>query len=494
MNHINKVVVVGGGTSGWMSAALLKKILGNTVNIELIESKTIGIIGVGEATIPPIQTVNEVLGINEAEFMRETKASIKLAIKFENWWQKGQSYFHTFGAPGQSLPFCHYHHLWTRAESLGLKTNLWDYDLNYLAATAGKFAKLETQDPMYEMKYAYHFDSALYGQFLRKHSEKSGVIRTEGLIENVNLNPATGNVESLTLTGGGTVTGDLFIDCSGMRGLLINQALGTGFEDWSHWLAADRAIAIPSERDTKTLPYTRSIAHSKGWQWNIPLQHRNGNGIVYSSRYCSDDEAQDTLIKNIKNKTLADPNLIKFKTGRTRKQWNKNVIAIGLSSGFLEPLESTSIYLVQSAIVRLLKFFPHKGIQASSVNEFNNQSQREYELIRDFIILHYCATSRTDSQFWRDMKALELPRRLTEKLDMFKENGTLVHDDLDVFWEPSWLQVMLGQGIKPMGYHPLASQYSQAKLTEIFTNTRRAKSAPLEKMPSHDEFLKLYLE
>ncbi len=492
-NKSLKVVVVGGGTSGWMSAALLKKVLGDSIELELVESEQIGIVGVGEATIPPIQQVNQVLGIDEAEFMRETKATIKLAIKFEHWQNLNQDYFHTFGSAGKSLPFCHYHHLWVRAHQLGLDDNLWDHDLNYHACVAEKFAKLQVKDPLFDMKYAYHFDSGLYGQFLRKVSEKMGVKRTEGFIESIQLNPQTGHVESLTLKDSSVVNGDLFIDCSGFKGLLINQKLGSGFEDWSHWLPCDSAIAVPTERFEKTLPYTRSIAREFGWQWQIPLQHRNGNGLVYSSRYVSDETAKETLLSNLTTPTLAEPKLIKFKTGRALKQWNKNVVAVGLASGFLEPLESTSIYLVQSAIVRLLKFFPQTEISPASVDEYNRQSKLEYEQIRDFIILHYYVTQRTDSQFWLDMQKMQVPERLANKIKIFEATGTITHDEFDVFWEPSWLQVMLGQGIKPKAYHPLANQFSEQQLTELMRTMKQNKQAPVNNMPDHDNFLAMYL-
>ena len=491
-NKIKKVVVLGGGTSGWMSAALLKKVLGGVVEVELVESESIGIVGVGEATIPPIQYVNQTLGIDEAEFIRETKATIKLAIKFENWRVKGESYYHTFSAPGRSLPFCHFHHLWTRANQLGLDDNLWAHDLNYYAAEAGRFAKLQTQDPLFDLNYAYHFDSGLYGQYLRKLSEKMGVKRTEGLVEKVNLNVQTGDVESLILQDDRVVEGDLFIDCSGFRGLLINQKLGTGFEDWSHWLPCDRAVAMPSERHQHTAPYTRAIAHEAGWQWRIPLQHRNGNGLVYSSRFYSDEQAVDLLASNLDTAALGDAKVIKFRTGRTRKQWNRNVIAVGLASGFLEPLESTSIYLVQSAVVRLLKFFPHMGIEDAQRDEYNRQSKLEYDLIRDFIILHYHVTDRTDSQFWRDMQAMDVPERLTQKITQFKKTAAITHEELDLFWESNWLQVMLGQGVKPQDYHPLANQFSKDKLAEMMANMRKAKQAPSLQMPTHDEFLKMF--
>ncbi|MDH3787876.1 MAG: tryptophan 7-halogenase [Xanthomonadales bacterium] len=489
---IRKVVVVGGGTAGWMSAALLKRVLGEQVAIELVESEQIGIVGVGEATIPPIQHVNAVLGLNEAEFLRETKSTIKLAIRFENWRKQGDSYYHTFGAPGKSQAFCHFHHFWTRAQQAGDSSSLWDYDLNYLCAEAGKFAKLKVDDPMWELHYAYHFDASLYGAFLRKYSEQRGVKRTEGLVEQVNIHPESGHVESLVLKSGKVIEGDFFVDCSGIRGLLIHKKLGTGYEDWGHWLPCDRAMAVPSERFEETLPYTRSIAHSAGWQWRIPLQHRNGNGLVYSSNHYSDEQAADILLNNLESKALTDPKIIPFRTGRTRKQWNRNVVAVGLSSGFLEPLESTSIYLIQSAIVRLIHLFPHAGVSSDLVDEYNRQSQREYELIRDFIILHYYLNERDDSQFWRDARNMDVPDRLTEKIGLFRSNGGLVQDQLDIFLEPSWLQVMLGQGVIPQDYHPIADSLTNAQLKEKLANTKKLKMEPLPKIPSHDQFLEMF--
>lgn len=485
-------MVLGGGTAGWMSAALLKRVLGEPVEIELVESDQIGIVGVGEATIPPIQHVNAVLGLDEAQFLRETKSTIKLAIRFENWRRPGHSYYHTFGAPGRSQAFCHFHHFWTRAEQSGFSTDLWDYDLNYLCCEENRFAKLQTPDPMWELKYAYHFDAGLYGQYLRRYSEQRGVRRTEGTVRDVQLNAESGEVEALVLSDGRVVEGDFFIDCSGIRGLLIHQKLGTGYEDWGHWLPCDRAMAVPSERFEQTLPFTRSIAHSAGWQWRIPLQHRNGNGLVYSSNHYSDDQAADILLNNLESKALAEPKIIPFRTGRTRRQWNRNVVAVGLSSGFLEPLESTSIYLIQSAVVRLLHLFPHQGVTPELVAEYNRQSQIEYELIRDFIILHYHLNERDDSAFWRDTRTMDVPQRLTEKVELFRANGSLVQDQYDIFLEPSWLQVMLGQGVTPQDYHPIADGLTDAQLREKLQNTLELKRQPLEKLPSHDEFLKMF--
>jgi len=491
-DRIRKVVVVGGGTAGWMSAALLRRVLGEQVSIELVESDDIGIIGVGEATIPPIQHFNAVLGLDEAEFLRETRATIKVAIKFENWRVSGESYYHTFGAPGRSQAFCHFHHFWTRAQQAGYKSDLWDYDLNYLCAEAGKFAKLQADDPIWELPYAYHFDSSLYGQYLRKYSERLGVTRTEGLIEDVSVDPESGHIEKLFLKNGKQVFGDFFVDCSGARALLIGQKLGTGYEDWSHWLPCNRAMAVPSARFEATLPYTRSIAHSAGWQWRIPLQHRNGNGLVYSSQHYSDDEAADILLNNLDSEAIGEPKIIPFRTGRARKQWNRNVVAVGLSSGFLEPLESTSIYLIQSAIVRLIHLFPHAGVTPELVAEYNRQSQEEYELIRDFIILHYYLNERDDSQFWRDVAAMDIPERIMQKIELFRANGTLFKDNLDIFLEPSWLQVMLGQGIVPQDYHPLADKLTDAELRDKLEKTKETKMQPMPQIPGHDEFLEMF--
>lgn len=489
---IKKVVVLGGGTAGWLSAALIKKVIGPSVDVELVESAQIGTVGVGEATIPPIRLLNNVLGINESEFMRETKATIKLGIKFENWHKTGQSYLHSFGAPGKSVAFCHFHHFWRRAQTLGHESSLWDYDLNYLCAEAGKFAQINSKDDILDLPYAYHFDATLYAAFLRKISERIGVVRTEGMVTQVRQHPDSGFVESLVLADDRVVNGDLFIDCSGFAALLIQQTLGSGFEDWSHWLPCDRAVTMPSARFEHTLPYTRSIAHTAGWQWRIPLQHRNGNGLVYSSSHYSDDEAADLLKANLDSEALAEPKVIRFNTGRRRRQWHRNVVAVGLSSGFLEPLESTSIHLIQSAIVRLIQLFPHQGIVASEVAEYNRQSTVEFEQIRDFLILHYHLNQRNDSQFWRDMQRMEIPGSLSRKMALFADNGKLFREQNDLFLESSWLQVMLGQGITPKDYHPIANTMEPEKLLQMLDKVRKIKQQPLSKLPAHDDFLKKF--
>ncbi|WP_323814092.1 tryptophan halogenase family protein [Cellvibrio sp. NN19] len=493
-NKIKKVVIVGGGTAGWISAALLAKTLDNAIDFELIESEEIGRIGVGEATIPPIRHLNEALRIDEAEFLRETQATIKLAIKFENWHKQGESYFHTFGTAGSSSAFCQFHHYWVRAKQLGDSSSLWDFDLNYLCATANKFAPIVSREPILAMLHAYHFDASLYAAYLRRYSEKHGVKRTERMIQQVELNPDSGNVQRLYLQNGKIIEGDFFIDCSGLRGLLIEQTLNTGYEDWSHWLPCDSAVAVPSARLDKTLLYTRAIAHDIGWQWRIPLQHRNGNGLVYCSRYCSDDEAVGRLFANLDTEPLAEPNLIRFKTGRRVKPWNRNVLAVGLASGFLEPLESTSIHLIQSAIVRLLKFFPHQGVSPAAVDNYNHLSQLEFEAVRDFLIFHYTATERNDSQFWRDMKNIPLPTSLVNKIQTFRETGMLVQNTHDLFQDSSWLQVLLGQGVMPQDFHPLAAVPTQEQLAEMFANIKKIKQKPLSQLPEHDAFLAQYCQ
>ncbi len=487
---IKRVVIVGGGTAGWMTAALIAKMIGPQVAITLVESDDIGIIGVGEATIPPIQHVNAVLGIDEAEFLRETQATIKLAIRFDDWGAIGQSYYHTFGTAGRNTAFCSFHHYWTRARRAGIAADYWDYDLNYLCAREGKFAKIHVDDPLWHLPYAYHFDSALYGRYLRRYSEARGVERIEGRVEQVARGGGTGHVTALTLRDGREIAGDLFVDCSGSRGLLIQQQLNVGHEDWGHWLPCDRAMAVPTARHDDTPPYTRSTARSAGWQWRIPLQHRVGNGLVYSSRHLSDDHAADLLLGNLDGEVLAEPRIIPFRTGRARRQWDRNVVAIGLSSGFLEPLESTSIYLIQSAIVRLLHLFPHAGFDDRQIAEYNRQSRIEIETIRDFIILHYHATQRDDSDFWRHVRTMALPDRLADKIALFRATGTLTQDPLDIFMEASWVQVLMGQGITPTDYHPLADGPSDAELADQLRELAAMKREPVPNMPAHDRWLR----
>ena len=487
-NTIKNVVVLGGGTAGWLSASLLKKMIGPSIDVTLVESDEIGIVGVGEATIPPIRLVNQVLGIPEADFLKHTKATMKLAIRFENWTRDGEQYYHTFGAPGKSMAFCHFHHFWQRAQSLGHDTDLWSYDLNYLAAEAGKFAQINSKDPIIELPFAYHFDAGLYAQYLRNLATGFGVKRQEGIVVKVDSHN-DGSIQALKLKDGTRIEGDLFIDCSGFRGLLIQQKLGVGYDDWSHLLPCNTAVAVASERHEKTAPYIRSIARPAGWQWRIPLQHRNGNGHVFCDRFMSVDEATSILLNNLDSTPLTDPKVIKFTTGRRRQQWHKNVVSVGLASGFLEPLESTSIHLIQSAIVRLVHLFPHNGIQPSTVQEYNAQSKKEFEQIRDFLILHYVLNNREGQPFWDHMRQLDIPSTLKHKMALFAESGKLFRDDNDLFLESSWLQVMLGQGLTAKDYHPMANNMSESQLLEMLKSVSKIKQDPIAKLPDHDDYI-----
>ncbi|WP_419570670.1 tryptophan halogenase family protein [Rheinheimera sp.] len=488
---VKKIVILGGGTAGWISASLLVKILGKVLDITLVESEDIGTIGVGEATIPPIQSLNAALGLQEEEFLRETMGTIKLGIQFEHWGDVGESYMHAFGTVGKDFPFCHFNHFWRRADQLGMSFNYWDFSLNYQASLQNKFSKLDRIEGVNlgGLTYAYHFDAGLYARFLRKYSESVGVKRIEGKVASVQQDPPTGDIQALLLQSGQRIEGDLFLDCSGLHSLLIDKTLNTGFEDWSHWLPADSAVAVPSAKTEPVVPYTRSIAHANGWQWRIPLQHRTGNGFVYSSKYCTDEEAKQLLLSNLDSQALAEPRLIKFRTGRRLQQWQRNVVSIGLASGFLEPLESTSIHLIQSAVLRLLKFFPHLGINDSDRAEYNRQSKIEFEQIRDFIILHYKLTRRQDSKFWRDCKQMAVPASLERKLQQFAQSGLVFREQDELFSEIAWQQVMLGQGLLPADHHPLVDALTEAQLQDMLQNLKVIFEKTTERLGSHQEFL-----
>ncbi|MGB2740084.1 MAG: tryptophan halogenase family protein [Cognaticolwellia sp.] len=497
-NEIENIVIVGGGTAGWMTAALLAKTLGTKRNITLVESDKIGIVGVGEATIPPIVSFNRAIGINEKDFLKATKGTIKLGIEFANWNNAGDSYMHAFGNIGKKFPFCDFHHYWHKAEQTGQGANnidanrFWDYSLNYQAAKQNKFSPIlnipNTNLP--GLSYAYHFDAGLYAIFLSEHAQAMGVKRIEGMINQVSQHQESGFIESVGLEDGTTVAGDLFIDCSGLAALLIEKTLGTGFDDWSHWLPCNRAIAVACERSEVTEPFTRTTAHSVGWQWRIPLQHRTGNGLVYSDKYMTDEQAKDVLLKNLDGKPLAEPKIVPFKTGRRRKQWNKNVVSIGLASGFFEPLESTNIHLIQTAAIRLVKLFPHRGINIEEVNEFNRQSKIEAEGIRDFIILHYKLNSRGDSEFWRACQRMDVPQSLSNKIQLFKKTGKIFCKPDDLFSEIAWQQVMIGQGNVPEDHHPLVNALTTEQLDDLMASLKTLINRTVENLASHDDFLK----
>lgn len=496
-DKIQKVIVVGGGTAGWMTAALLAKVLGKTIDITLVESDKIGIVGVGEATIPPIINFNSAIGIDETEFLKATQGTIKLGIEFNHWNKEGDHYMHAFGNIGKKFPFCDFHHFWQKAQQIAKdsdnidESDFWDYSLNYQAAKQGKFAPIKNipNTNLPGLGYAYHFDAGLYAKFLGTHAQSMGVKRIEGTISEVSQHHDSGFIKSLLLEDGTTVAGDLFIDCTGLSALLIEKTLSTGFEDYSHWLPCNRAVAVPCERTKTTEPYTRSTAHSIGWQWRIPLQHRTGNGLVYSDKYMTDDEAKAVLLSNLDGKPLAEPRIVPFRTGRRRKQWHKNVVSIGLASGFFEPLESTNIHLIQTAATRLVKFFPHKGINIEEVDEFNRQSKTEAEGIRDFIILHYKLNGRGDSEFWRACQRMDVPDSLINKIQLFKKTGKVFCNPDDLFTEIAWQQVMIGQDNAPEDHHPLVETLSTEQVLDLMDNLKTLVNRTVEKLPSHDDFL-----
>ncbi|GGO64024.1 tryptophan halogenase family protein [Bowmanella pacifica] len=488
-----RVVIVGGGSAGWMAAAMLSRMMGRQLDITLVESDDIATVGVGEATIPPIQHFNRVLGISETDFLRETGGTFKLGIEFENWLEQGHCYMHAFGGLGKEMGLSPFHHSWLRAVAHGRNDSLWDFSLNYQAAKANKFQPLSSipNTKLPGLVHAYHFDAGLYAKYLSKLSRGWGVKRVEGLIEQVNLRQVDGAIESLRLRSGEQVEADLYIDCSGFRSLLLGSALKVEFEDWRHWLPCDRAMAVPSERIAPLQPYTRSTAHRAGWRWRIPLQHRTGNGLVYCSEYLTEEQASVLLMEQLDAPALAEPRLIHFTTGRRKQQWHKNCVALGLASGFLEPLESTSLHLVQSGIVRLLKLFPRQGWVQQEIDEFNRQSQTEFEQIRDFIILHY-ALNRREEPFWQRCRDMPIPESLSQKLALFAKTGKVFREQDELFTEVAWQQVMLGQGIQPEAYHPMADALSEAQLNELLDSLRTIFAGTVQRLPAHDEFINSY--
>ncbi|WP_075793094.1 tryptophan halogenase family protein [Massilia putida] len=492
---LNTIVIVGGGTAGWMTATALATALRGRYRIRLVESDEIGIVGVGEATIPMIQRFNTVAGIDEAEFMKATNGTFKLGIEFVNWGRLGERYMHGFGRVGQDLWTVGFDQYWHKMHALGRARDLGDYSITRAASRANKFMPPRTDvgnSPLADIAYAYHFDASLYARHLRKLSESRGVERIEGKIVRVSQRPHDGFVDAVVLESGARVEGDLFIDCSGFRGLLIEQTLGAGFEDWSHWLPCDRALAVPCEPVPVPTPYTRSTAHRAGWQWRIPLQNRTGNGHVYCSRHISDDEAAAVLLANLDGKPLADPRPIRFTTGMRKKSWDKNVVAIGLASGFLEPLESTSIHMVQAAVQQLLDFFPDRGFSQVDIDAYNRMSRFHYERIRDFIILHYHANQRDDSAFWQACAHMAIPDTLREKLDLYRSHGRIQRYNNELFTEVGWLQVLVGQNIHPQAYHPLVDVQTEEGIEDYMESVADVIRQCVDFMPSHAEFIAGY--
>lgn len=492
-NNIQNIVIVGGGTAGWMTAAALGKLLKNSFcNIQLVEAEDIPTVGVGEATIPQIQIFNRTLGLDENEFIKRTQGTFKLGIEFVNWGQIGDSYIHAFGGVGQDMDSLPFHHYWWKLRQQQQAASIGEYSLNAVACPQGKFMRSVNagNSPLSNIAYAFQFDAGLYAQYLREFSEANGVKRIQGKVTETRLRASDGFICSVVLENGQELEGDLFIDCSGFRGLLIEQALNTGYQDWSHWLPCDRAWAVACERTEPLLPYTRSTAHSAGWQWRIPLQHRTGNGHVFSSQYMSDEQAKQILLDNLPAKPINEPRLLSFNTGKRNKIWHKNCVAIGLSAGFMEPLESTSIHLIQSTIGRLLALFPTKDFNNQDIDMFNQQIDFEYERIRDFIILHYKATQRDDSDFWNYCRTMDIPESLQQKIDQFKANGNIVRHNLELFNEVSWLEVLHGQGVHPDHYHPLVDVLPDDELKRRVDNIQSVIRNSVNTMPDHWEFIK----
>ena len=489
---LRKIVIVGGGTAGWMAAAALARTTAS-IAIELIESEEIGTVGVGEATVPHLRAFNETLRIDEAEFVRAVRGTFKLGIQFVDWGRIGERYIHGFGTIGHDYRGLPFHQYWIRLHLAGQARELGEYSLNTAAAPLGKFLSGATdvprESPLSQVAYAYHFDAGLYAQYLRRYAEARGVRRTEGQVVDVQLRGEDGFIESVTLKTGARIEGDLFIDCSGFRGLLIEQALKTGYEPWTDWLPCDRAVAVASEKTAAATPYTRSTARAAGWQWRIPLQHRTGNGYVYASSQIEDDAATATLLENLDGRALGEPRLLRFTAGRRRKMWSRNCVALGLASGFLEPLESTSIYLIQSGIARLIDMLPDRRMSPALQSRYNAEEAFELERIRDFLILHYHATARRDSEFWKYCANMAIPPELEEKIRLFRDSGRFYRHADEFFALTSWVQVMIGQGIVPAGYHPLVDAVPAQELAQLGESVRGVIAACVAAMPAHEEFI-----
>ncbi|WP_431260695.1 tryptophan halogenase family protein [Roseateles chitinivorans] len=484
---VKRVVIAGGGTAGWMMAACLSKHLGKQLDIRLVESDEIGTVGVGEATIPTMLTFHQLLGLDEREFMAATQATIKLGIQFEGWREQDTTYIHSFGSTGIDHWTAGFQHFWMKGREQGLASDYGDYCLELRAAKENKFAHL----PDDGINYAFHLDATLYGQYLRRFSEGYGVKRLEGKIAEV-LMHADGDIRALKLQDGTEIEGDLFVDCTGMRSVLLGQALGVGYEDWSHWLPCDSAIALQTASVRDAVPYTRSIAHPWGWQWQIPLQHRVGNGVVFSSRYTDDETARAALLGNIDGEVLTPHRVIRFKPGQREVVWKRNCVGAGLSSGFLEPLESTSIHLIQRTAIRLLQMFPKDGIRQSDIDEYNAQMRHELEHIRDFIVLHYHLQQRTDSPMWRDMREMPVPASLQHRLDLFRETGRVFRVPNELFTENSWVQVLLGQGLVPEQHHPSADLMGDRELASFLGAITARIDKTVAQMPGHQQYVTRY--
>lgn len=484
-----RITIIGGGTAGWMTAAALARFLERGWLITLVESDAIGTVGVGEATIPQIHHFNRLLGLDEAAFVRATKGSFKLGIAFEGWRAPGHRYMHAFGQIGRNLGLPPFYHYWLRGRAAE-EDSLDAYSVAAQAAYAGRFAPPDPARPAAAggHAYAYHFDAGLYAAFLRQYAEARGVTRIEGMIASVQRDGASGDITAVALADGRRAEGDLFVDCSGFRGLLIEETLGAGYDEWSHWLPCDRALAVPSEHGGPVMPYTRAIAREAGWQWQIPLQHRVGNGYVYASSHISDDDAATALLARLPGTALAEPRPLRFVAGRRRSVWHHNVVAIGLSSGFLEPLESTSIHMIQSGIERLLLRLPTDAPTDADRTAFNADAAQEIERIRDFIILHYAANGR-DEPFWQERRNADLPDSLMSRIELFRSSGRIDRAERDLFTDYAWQQVLIGQGVIPQRWHPLVNQLNDSDISAFLVTARRSVAGSVAAMPTHAEYI-----
>lgn len=494
-SNLREIVIAGGGSAGWMTAAALSSLLDpKDVSITLVESDQIGTIGVGEATIPDILNFNHILGVREDEFMRATQATFKLGIEFIDWGRKGATYLHPFGQHGVDMQGIDFHQYWLRSRAAGNQHPIQDYSLCAVAAKQNKFA-LPDPDPrsvMSHLRYAYHFDATLYARFLRRYAEARGVKRVEGTIERVLQAPETGFITGIELGSGQTVGGEFFFDCTGFRALLSEQTLGVPYNDWSHWLPCNTALAVQSEHAGPLTPYTRSTAKTAGWQWRIPTQHRVGNGHIYCREFMSDDEAASILLEGLEGKAAKSPRQIRFTTGCRQEFWSKNCIAIGLSAGFLEPLESTSIYLIQEGISRFISLFPDATMPEVVRTEYNRHMRTEFEQVRDFIILHYSATQRDDSPFWNYCRTMDIPDSLRHKIALFREAGRIFRYDDELFTRPSWIAVLFGQHIEPKTVDPIVSNLPADEVARSLTSMRTAIERAAARMPTHEEFIARY--
>lgn len=486
--QIKRITIVGGGTAGWMAASILARALpGTGTAICVIESPDIGTVGVGEATIPPIIDLLRFLNINEGDFVRHTQATYKLGIKFTDWLKIGDSYWHPFGTFGSMINLRPFHHAWHKARADGLAPRFNDFSLCAALGDARKFRfpDAAAQGPAAGLRYALHFDASLVAAYLRAYSERLGVARLEQTVADATLH-ANGFLDELVFTDGSRLGADLFIDCSGFRGVLIEQVLKTGYLEWRDVLPCDRAVAMPTASAGPRPPFTEAAARGAGWRWRIPLQHRAGNGYVYCSDYLDDEAALDDLMRAVGEKPLAEPRRLRFIAGRRRLFWNRNCVALGLASGFLEPLESTSIHLVMSGVYKLLEHFPNLGFTQSNINSYNGELIQEMERIRDFIVLHYCLTERTDTPFWQYCRSMALPDSLADRIELYRRTGRIRVKPGELFTDLSWFYIFEGLGVRPETYDPLLDVVTLPQLRDILSSMATATDAAARAAPSHD--------